>query len=337
MTIRFSIIALLIAPLTVNAAGLLGDKSSALGKPINGTAPSPKISIVDMTDRTNQEMTVYSMNQTQAVFDESDPTDNTLIVSYAPNRTIKVRVREFMGSLIVLPKGDRIKLYKLGDETNFSFKPSIADADTELPNSGSVETLVAGADTSLHIIGTSGNIYTFYLRGDTWDSEFSPTMKVLIQDEKLLPRLRIEQEKQEKKEQEQKEQDAKFKPVPDAVKNETPDYLEEVPFDPAKMDYGYRIKGGNEKLRPYVVFSDGQFTYFRFAKSESVADVKSFPAIFRVADGSDVPTNTSAMGSTLRVEGVANNWTLRLGNEYLCIEKIEKLPAVESAMNAVLE
>ncbi|PML45576.1 hypothetical protein BCT75_04125 [Vibrio lentus] len=289
---------------------------------------------LQLTDRTNQAMVLQSLNATQEVFDSSDPFANTLKTNYSENKTIKVRVREFMGTMIMLPRGDTIKMFKLGDTDNFSFEPSTNPYDDTLPNSGTASVTLAGADTSLHVIGTSGNVYTFYLRGDTWDSPHNPTMKVIITDDKLLAKL--EAKKRRAAIEKEKEENRKSLESNDS-ELENPDYLEKVEFDPSKIDFGYRIVGGKENIKPYMVYSDGHFTYFRFAEGGSVADVVSFPVIYRVADGSDVPVNVSANGSTLRAEGVANNWTLRLGKDWLCIEKLLKTPNPKSSMNVIVE
>lgn len=309
------------------------------GQPVN-EVPDPKVSsvtngVVDLLrNRTNQPMSLQSINATQEVFDTSGQFDNTLRVNYANNKTVKVRVREFMGTLIILPEGDAIKMYKLGDMDNFSFEPSSNPFDNDLPNSGTVSVLLAGGDTSLHIMGTSGNYYTFYLRGDTFDSEHAPTMKVILTDDKLVAKLDAKKRREEIVKA--KEEKTNSLAVNDKeLKN--PDYLEKVDFDPSKIDFGYRIKGGDENIRPFMVYSDGSFTYFRFSQESSVANVNSFPAVYRVADKSDVPVNSTAQGSTLRAEGVANNWTLRLGDQWLCIEKMIKTPVQVSSMNSIVK
>ncbi|WP_196588338.1 TrbG/VirB9 family P-type conjugative transfer protein [Aliivibrio fischeri] len=320
--------------------------SNILAKPQKSEktgVPNPKVGsengILDLTllgrDRTNQAMVLTSLNTTQEVFDKSNPFDNTLRTNYLDNKTIKLRVREFMGTLIVLPKGDTIAMFKLGDIENFSFEPSMNPYDDSLPRSGTASVTLAGADTSLHILGTSGNIYTFYLRGDTWDSPHNPTMKVLITDDKLMAKIEAEKRRallQEKKEEAEKVADLQYKG--DELQN--PDYLESVPFDPSKIDFGYRIVGGDENIRPFMVYSDDHFTYFRYDDENSVKGVKSFPTVYRVADGSDVPVNTSPNGSTLRVEGVANKWTLRLGDKWLCIERLNPIPNIQSSMNVLV-
>lgn len=288
------------------------------------------ITDLNVTDRTNQAMTLQSLNATQAVFDQSSPYDNTLETEYDPKKIIKLRVREFMGTFILLPQGDAIEQYNVMDTNNFAFNV----AKGSKPNSGIAIATLAGADTALHIKGTSGNHYTFYLRGDTWDSPHPPTMKVIIKDSNLITRL--EAKKRRVEAAKAKEKKEKMELAVNDRELENPDYLEKVDVDPSKYDFEYRIKGGDESLRPYIVYSDGHFTYFRFSESESVAEVTEFPVIFRVADGSDEPTNYTAKGSTIAVEGIANNWTLRLGDRYLCIEKKNKIQMSNSAMNKVL-
>lgn len=338
---RVFLIALLFTAPAFATKGLLTDN---VLEPVNGgtteAVPNPKVasSLVDlnmsMTDRTNQAMVLQSLNATQAVFDESDPYANTLQVNYQPTKTIKIRAREFMQTIIILPKGDAIKMYNLGDTQNFEFKESVNPYEEELPNSGTVSVTLPGADTSLHIIGTSGNVYTFYIRGDTWDSPHNPTMKVIVTDDKLLAKL----EAKKRREAIEAERLAKQKALEsNDAPLENPDYLEKVEFDPAKLDFGYRIIGGDESLRPYMVYDDGHFTYIRYSKGGSVSEVRSFPAVYRVADGSDLPVNVSPNGSTLRAEGLSNRWTLRLGNSWICIEKIEPISAQNSAMNVVLD
>lgn len=294
------------------------------------------LSQIETMDRTNQPMIIKSLNSTQAFFDDSRPQDNTLLVQYNPLAIIKIRVREFMGTLISLPDGDFIKHYKVNDSENFSFSPSTDPTSDEYPTTGQVDTTLAGADTSLHIIGTSGNIYTFYLRSDSWESKYAPTLKVLIKDDNLINKLNIDKRRKKILKDKEKaalmlaESEQEKKHQKTAKNNE---YLQHVPFDPMSLDFGYKIMGGDEDIRPFMVYDDGKFTYFRFSKKNNVADISNLPTVYRVADGSDVPSNVSPMKGTLRVEGVVNKWTLRLGDKYLCIERTSFIPNKESSMN----
>ncbi|MBV7300746.1 TrbG/VirB9 family P-type conjugative transfer protein [Enterovibrio paralichthyis] len=333
---RIALLIISILPLSVLAAdgGVMGggvkivaDKQSAGG-------------IEDLNaDRTNQEMVITTLNATQAVFDKSKATANTLKMPYADNVTYKIRAREFMGTMIVLPEGDSIQSHKLGDEINFAFKTNSDPLDENLPRTGSVDVNMPGADTVLNIIGSSGNIYTFYVRGDTWDSPYDPTLKIYITDEHLRQKLEAKERRAKAIEEAETRAQEEMEAVNvKAVKeNMQDDYLETVAFNPDNLDFGYRIIGGDESIRPFMVYDDSTFTYFRFARHNTTSAVNSMPAVYRVADGSDVPTNASANKATLRVEGVANRWTLRLGEKWICIERMIQLPSNDSSMNEVID
>lgn len=80
-------------------------------------------------------------------------------------RTFKVRLREGMGTVFKLPDWDVIDQSVLADGVNFRQK--------EMNNKAMlyVEALTAGADTSLTVVGRSGNIYNFYLASQGVRSE----------------------------------------------------------------------------------------------------------------------------------------------------------------------
>lgn len=333
---RYFILMSFLLPLTAFAAdgGLVGNaQNNTSGNQTTG-------GIEDLNaDRTNQEMVITSLNATQAVFDKSKATANTLKMPYADNVTYKIRAREFMGTMIVLPEDDAIKSHKLGDDINFSFKTNSDPLDEELPRTGSVDVNLPGADTVLNITGTSGNIYTFYVRGDTWDSPYDPTLKIYITDDNLRQKLEAKERRANaiKEAEEKAQQKLESVNVKAAKENMQDDYLETVSFNPDNLDFGYRIIGGDESIRPFMVYDDAVFTYFRFARHNTTSAINSMPAIYRVEDGSDLPTNTSANKATLRAEGISNRWTLRLGEKWICIERMIQLPSNDSSMNEVIE
>lgn len=80
-------------------------------------------------------------------------------------RTFKVRLREGMGTVFKLPDWDSLDQSVLADGVNFRQK--------EMNNKAMlyVEALMAGADTSLTVVGRSGNIYNFYLASQGVRSE----------------------------------------------------------------------------------------------------------------------------------------------------------------------
>ncbi len=62
-------------------------------------------------------------------------------------------------------------------------------------------------------------------------------------------------------------------------------------------------------ITPIQIWDDGTFTYFRFKKNTSV------PAIFRISNGRERTTNSTAQSDGLiRVSGVSKYWVLRAGD-----------------------
>lgn len=83
-------------------------------------------------------------------------------------------------------------------------------------------------------------------------------------------------------------------------------------FQP-RQTHAYKIAGQGD-FRPVSVYDDGWFTYFTFSGRGRQ------PAIFKVnALGRERTVNWTQNGNTVRVSGVTRFWTLRLGEEALCI------------------
>ena len=81
----------------------------------------------------------------------------------------------------------------------------------------------------------------------------------------------------------------------------------------APRTYSYKIAGDGD-FRPVSVYDDGRFTYFTFPETGRQ------PAIFKADDrGRERTVNWTQQGKTVRVPGVNAYWTLRLGDEALCL------------------
>ncbi|MBO9468251.1 TrbG/VirB9 family P-type conjugative transfer protein [Tropicibacter sp. R15_0] len=81
-------------------------------------------------------------------------------------------------------------------------------------------------------------------------------------------------------------------------------------------DTGYQFSG-NANFRPVRVWNDGRNTFFEFRNDTR-------PSIFRVnASGYEVTTNTSSRRRVVRVSGVHSEYSVRIGNEVVCIRRIQ--------------
>lgn len=302
---------------------------------------------------------VETLDSVQNAFSDSKPTDSTLVIdNYNELETYKLRLRIFMSTLILLPKEDEIESFKIGDASVFR-------AHINGVRVLAVQPEVAGADTSLHIEGKSGNFYTFYLRSDNDKSKYVPHLKVLIKD-RQLEELALRDSQKETLiasgfvnslgVESVSAITAVDTPITSPSKNVTNsdmvsttddpfDFLEEVSIRPEDFNFNYQIEGSSDswwnlstpsdELRPTFVFDDGNFTYFQFGTENNTENANNMPVVFRVVDSSDVPVNPTPFGATLRVEGVNNKWTLRLGTKYLCISRI--VPLKKRATNLAVE
>ena len=81
----------------------------------------------------------------------------------------------------------------------------------------------------------------------------------------------------------------------------------------APRNYNYKAAGDGD-FRPVTVYDDGRFTYFTFPETGRQ------PAIFKADNrGRERTINWTQNGNTVRVSGVKQFWTLRLGEDALCI------------------
>ncbi|MBH0272521.1 TrbG/VirB9 family P-type conjugative transfer protein [Helicobacter pylori] len=117
------------------------------------------------------------------------------------------------------------------------------------------------------------------------------------------------------------------------------DNVNHIYINKKKMEYGYVIidkkkrkwyclwmckkvvKSKYKDDLPTQIFNDEQFTYFKFNRSNARS---KFPVVYKVVDGYDNPINSRVVGDYLIAEDVSNQWNLKLGKAYLCIEKIAK-------------
>jgi len=95
-------------------------------------------------------------------------------------------------------------------------------------------------------------------------------------------------------------------------------------------DIGYAWSG-DEKLKPVHIWNDGQATYFAFAPGLR-------PSIFGVdATGREVTLNSGTRGSIVRVPGLREEYSIRIGTEVLCIERAEGGITTDPALLAKLQ
>lgn len=225
-------------------------------------------------------------------------------------KTFKVILREGMGTVFKLPDWDSLDQSVLADSVNFRQK--------EMNNTQMlyVEALSAGADTSLTIIGKSGNIYNFYLASESvlsnnisdqvvYVDAAMPSVKNFFDTEGDLVRKESVENLQKLTSKESGYQT----------------WLNELKFDPIKIRHDLDMKG-DKTLAPVLVFRDDRFTYLDYGQDNAS---KTWPVAYQVVDKVDQPVNVrkSPDGRYMVVETI-NPITLRYGEKTVCIKQKEK-------------
>ncbi|BBD10152.1 TrbG/VirB9 family P-type conjugative transfer protein [Desulfovibrio ferrophilus] len=285
--------------------------------------------ITPATDRAMSQD--VNLNAIQKAFDAADPRSPIKEWRYDAGVTYKIRLREFMASVVELPRGEEVADFILGDESVFSFIP--------LRNNKHAFTLSAkypGGDTSLVVFGKSGRVYTFYLRCDTVKSTYIPNLTTRIVDESFVSNepIPIPYEDMEEDEPEGLGCDECKKDNPPKLQSDKleGEYLHSLPdVDMAKLNFNYTTSKGDASLNPLRIFDDSHFTRFQFPPNVDL------PVIYMVKDGYDTPINsrvevTYAPGSDTKVlyrtivaEAInpTGKWTIRSGEIYLCVRKTD--------------
>jgi len=267
--------------------------------------------------------------QIQEVWDQAEPEEAVYTAEMCEACTYKIRTREFMVTVIELPRGEEIASVDLGDNGGFSVK---ARGKRRL----AVRPVGHGYDSSLVVYGKSGALYPFYLRAEGFNSYAVPDLVVRIAGAVAtdtgiaVPGF-------------QSNTSGETSPIPEGQAGDiagdpglsgargivagltetapgTPegDFVASAPFDPnALRGWGDYTLWGDKELRPETVFRDDHFTYIRFGKRWKDIEL---PTAYVVVDGIDELVNTRVQGQTYIIESTRPLITLKSGESFLCIE-----------------
>lgn len=258
------------------------------------------------------------------------------IVRYVwrPDYVMAVRTREFMTTTLELPQWENVSEIILGDTTIFEAQPIRGK-----PYIIAIRPLHAGADTNMTVIGTSGNIYNFYLRSEGWNSKSITDFTVYImanpeaytaanggapgsgQPINALTGQPFPNNTNAVQQQ----------PMYGAVngsfmgvntgRGNAPDYIRSIAFDPANLRFDMKIYAPSPEdieIAPLRAFTDGIWTYFDYGEK---AETVRRPVVFRVVDGVDSMVNTRTAGpnGNIIIAEAVGNFTLRNGDRVVCV------------------
>ncbi len=284
------------------------------------------------------------------------PSDNTLNIKFVAGETHKIRTRANMTTTIILD-GDKIASVIIGDSVGFEMK-ELGTSKYDLSNILTIKPKLIGIDTNLTIIGESGNIYSFYVFSTDHKNRRNPAFLVFVSEIRKIDKIKVENlEEKAKKEQEkafkkligndsnssdEKEYNDDTKHLSsfqlnDAIEEETDkeiiigDKINKIKIKKSEIKRVYTqypkknrgvVSKAAVKLQAKDIFHDKKWTYFKFDRELATS---KFPAIFRVIDGYDNPMNSRIVGNYLIVETIADKWTMRIGNEWVCVRSEEDI------------
>ena len=262
----------------------------------------------------------HTLGAIQRAWDKAPSQAGIYTVTYSQEQLIRLRLREFMTTTVVLPSWEGIEEILVGDASTF-----------EAVQKGNHILLLrcrefVGADSNISVIGKSGLVYTFYVRSEGYNSENLPDLRVHVHVPGDIPMsFSLESENREKEKGSVSTMARNPARSSEERMKETASNLEyPSTLSPklSRLNFKWSMAGDSD-IAPRQVFSDGIRTWFNFDNGTGkLLEQQDLPVIARVIDGVDTPINTRIEGSLViaETEGV---FTLRSGEKAVCVYPTE--------------
>ena len=252
----------------------------------------------------------HTLGAIQRVWDKAPNQAGVYAVTYSQEQLIKLRLREFMTTTVVLPSWEVIEEIIVGDASTF-----------EALQKGNHILLLrckefVGADSNITVVGKSGLVYTFYVRSEGYNSENLPDLRVHVHVPGDIPMsFSVNSQKEKGSSSKSKTALSSEEKMNDTHSLEYPSLIAPKL---SRLNFKWSMAGDSD-IAPRQVFSDGVRTWFNFDNGTGkLLEQQDLPIIARVIDGVDTPVNTRIEGSMLiaETEGV---FTLRNGTKTVCV------------------
>ncbi len=234
------------------------------------------------------------------------------IVRYVwrPDFVMAIRTREFMTTTIELPEWESIEQIILGDAALF-------EASRIRNNILVVRPSYPGADTNMTVLGSSGNIYNFYVRSEGWNSDQISDLTVYVSATNPKRRLLDAAARASGDSSGNEVQEG----TPDENGVTPPDFIRKIAFKPDNLRFDLKIfsPGPDDlEIAPLRVFTDGVWTYFDYGDK---ADTVRRPVIFHLVDEVESVVNTRTVGpkGNIVIAEAVGNFVLRNGTRIICV------------------
>ena len=221
--------------------------------------------------------------------------ENTSKYNFETDRTRKIRTRFAMATTLIF--SSQVESYVIGDSTGF-----LVNEMPNLKNALAIKPMLIGIDTSLTVFTKDKKLHTFYIYSTDYKSKENPNLVIYVEDEESR-----------NFEEAQKEKLKDFLVIKEGINQLL------VKKDEIYDRYKQKTTRKNAFLMAEEIFNDKQYTYFKYTKER----MPQLPTIFVVVDRQDSPIETRVIGDYLIVETTAKQFTIRTGDSYVCVERLE--------------
>lgn len=267
--------------------------------------------------------------------------DNNYNILHRDGDTHMIRTRYAMTTTIVFDN-DPIAKIIFGDPNGFELT-ELGAHKWDLRNVITIKPKLIGIDTNLTVIGESGTIYTFYIFSTHFTNRRDPAFTVFVSKDRKIGKIAMtDLEKQEKG---KSNKEYNYKSIEyEAIEEDNGEFItigdnvNKIRIDKSKIKRGYIQKPkttrswktlwltkkespDSVKMQALDIFNDNDYTYFKFDREDAMS---KFPVLFKVVDGYDNPVNVKIVGNYIIAEDLSEKWTLKMGDEYVCVRMLKK-------------
>jgi len=249
------------------------------------------------------------------------------VVRYAwrPDNVMAIRTREFIMTTIHLPSFENIKSVVVGDPVIFKAQQISGNVFGVRPNH-------SGADSNITVLGTSGNVYSFYVRSEGYNTDQISDITVYVEAESpggvggvssITPGFASGSGgfPAGYNGQDINTLSTALSSSINGGPSSAPDYIRKIAFRPDALNFDMTILAPTPEdtaIAPLRVFNDGVWTYFDFGDK---VDSMRRPVVFLVEDDVDTMINTRTVGpkGNILIAEAMGDFTLRNGNRVICV------------------
>ena len=212
---------------------------------------------------------------------DGNPDDRILHMHYVEDEVYHVDLNFRYITMIQFERGETVTAIQIGDSESFQVS-RLQKGDVV-----TVKPLIENARTNMNVITSRNRTYTFFLKAVSFGAPDGQNFRIAF----------------------------KYKPHP----KEKQTFVSQTSGTVATgrpVNVGYQVQGTTDFI-PIEVYDDGVNTWLRYSASARR------PAVFKTdAKGRESVANfTAHQNHRIQLHGLSKNWTLRIGDEIVCIRK----------------